>query len=186
MIDETNGIRDRRAGWATLCGAGALVAFWVLYFGGVIDSGSDELTREFESAFPLADAALVIMLVAAGVSLLRGRTAGTFCLVAAAAASLYLGILDATFYGRQGHYFPLTGAGLFELAVNLLCIGGGAWGLRRGWTQWRRTLARARSARPATNRRSGHRLFPTTGSFAVRGENRELDRGGRLRPARAR
>ena len=48
------------------------------------------------------------------------------------------GILDLTFYARQGMYMPLRSEGAVELAINSLCIVGGlvalafSWKLERG------------------------------------------------------
>ncbi|MDZ7305373.1 MAG: hypothetical protein ONB44_24900 [candidate division KSB1 bacterium] len=85
-------------------GGGALnVLFWILYFAKVIaPSEADEhVVRAFESAFPLADALMGIMLFFAGIGLLKKSPSGTFFLVAAAAMAIYLGILDVTFYSRK-------------------------------------------------------------------------------------
>jgi hypothetical protein len=121
-----------------LAGATAVIAFWLLFFTGIVDAGPEAgLLHEFEMAFPAADAAFAGTLIAAAIALFRGRQAGPFFLVAAGAMSLYLGILDLTFYGRQGMYYPISGAGLFELAVNGACVAGGAYALRRGWWLWR-------------------------------------------------
>ena len=130
---------ERRAGRVVLAGGCAVAAFWILFFTGVVDGGSDgSVVHEFEMAFPLADAVFAGALFTAGITLLRGLPAGPFFLVAAGAMSIYLGLLDVTFYGRQGVYFPISGAGLFELALNTACIGGGAYALRHGWRLWQR------------------------------------------------
>jgi hypothetical protein len=49
--------------------------------------------------------------------------------------SLYLALLDLTFYSRQGLYTADAGS-VLELIVNGLCLGGGLLGLRCGWTLW--------------------------------------------------
>jgi hypothetical protein len=135
MTHHTTDRRFRIAGIVALTGGALLVLFWVLYFGGIIELGEGGgVISEFEAAFPAADAVLAATLFAAGVGLLRRRAFGAFCLTAAGGATLYLGILDLTFYSRQGLYFPLTATGVVELAVNLLCIVGGAIGLRYGWS----------------------------------------------------
>jgi hypothetical protein len=128
----------RILGWVTL-GAGLLMTtFWLLYFSAAADLGQHHpLFHEFELAFPLADGVLAVMLFTASRCLLAGRPSGPFWLVAAASMSLYLGILDLTFYGRQGLYVPLTGSALIALAGNAICIGGGALGLGLGWRLWR-------------------------------------------------
>lgn len=113
--------------------------FWILYFANVIvlSEEGEALVRGYESAFPFADALLGILLLLAGIGLLKKKSFGTFFLVAAASMAVYLGILDITFYGHQGLYFPLTISSLFALFVNAACIGGGMLGLWFGWYFWR-------------------------------------------------
>ncbi len=119
----------------TTLAAGALVLlFWAFYFTGAAALGQeDPLKTGFEAAFPLADLLFAAALVAAGVLLLKRHDGAPLCLAAAAAISLYLGILDVTFYARHGLYTPLTAEALTELTINALCIGGGILGLKAAW-----------------------------------------------------
>ncbi len=119
----------------TTLGAGALVLlFWAFY---LTDSASlgqqDPLKATFEAAFPVADLLFAAALIATGVLLLRHHRGAPFFLAVAAAQSLYLGVLDVTFYARHGLYAPLTAEAVTELAINALCIGGGILGLRAAW-----------------------------------------------------
>jgi hypothetical protein len=137
----------RTAGWVTIAGGAGMVAFWALLFGGLVDVGPEgSLVHAFEMAFPIADALLAALLFLAGVSLLKGRSFGAFWLVAAAGITLYLGVLDVTFYARQGLY--AGGSGLFELAVNAACVGGGLFGLRYGWKLWSAAHTRPAAVTP--------------------------------------
>lgn len=130
--------RQRVLGWVALAGGMLVFLFWILYFTRSLNFGQDDrLQSAFESAFPVVDGVLAIILVAAGICLLRGKAAGTFCLVVAAAMCLYLGVLDVTFYARQGFLHPLSRDGSIALALSALCIGGGVLGLRFGWVLWR-------------------------------------------------
>jgi len=130
---------QRFTGWITLAGGVFIFVFWALYFSEAIALRQDHpIAREFEAAFPVADALLGLTLVAAGFCLLRRTVPGPFLLVAAAAMTLYLGLLDLTFYARHGMYFPFTGNSVSALAISVLCIGGGLIGLRMGWLFWSR------------------------------------------------
>jgi hypothetical protein len=121
---------------ATLIGGACVMAFWAIYFASSAALGhGDPTVHAFEGAFLVADAVFAVLLLASGLSLLRRRPAGTFLLVAAAAMSLYLGLLDLTFYSSQGLYAADAGS-MLELLVNALCVGGGLLGLRCGWTLW--------------------------------------------------
>jgi hypothetical protein len=127
--------RHRLLARIAFTGSGLLVLFWSLFFAGVLGvDETDAVLVEFEAAFLYADAVLAAILVAAGIGLRRGRRYGRFCLTAGAAMALYLGILDFTFYSRQGLYAPLGPEGAVELLVNLLCAGGGLVALRFSWT----------------------------------------------------
>ena len=126
--------RHRGAALIAFIGSGLLILFWTLYFTGLIAFGqADPILAEFEAAFPIADAMLAAVLVTAGIGLWRGRRFGRFCLTAGSAMTLYLAILDFTFYSRQGLYAPLKTDGAVELVVNLLCLVGGLAGLALGW-----------------------------------------------------
>jgi len=122
----------------TLASGVLVVLFWAFYFTETATLGQGHpVKRIFEAAFPAADAVLAAALVATGVLLLLRRSSAVFTLVIAASMSLYLGVLDATFYLRHGFYTPLTSDALTEIAINLLCVGGGILGLRLGWRLWR-------------------------------------------------
>jgi len=126
--------RDRRAGWAAIGGGAAVLAYWTLFFTGLLDAAAPgTVAREFELAFPAADALFAACAIAAGAGLLRGADRAFLLLVAAGAMSLYLGCLDVTFYARQGLYRPLLGSGGLELLLNLVCVLGGGYALRFGW-----------------------------------------------------
>jgi hypothetical protein len=130
--------RHPALGWTFSAGGALMLLFWTLYLGGVLDLGQeDPIVSAFETAFVLADSVLGLLLCAAGWSLLRGRPGGLYLMVVAASMSLYLGLLDLAFYARVGLYGTLSVASVFELSLNLFCIGGGATCLWIGW-RWQR------------------------------------------------
>jgi hypothetical protein len=124
--------------WITTTGGILIVLFWTLWFTGAVELGQDDpRRRSFEAAFPVADAVLAATLVTTGVLFARGRrAAAAFGLVAAAAQTLFLGLLDATFHAVHGYYWPLTADAASAIAINALCIGGGLLGMRAGWRRW--------------------------------------------------
>ena len=124
--------------WVTIAGGVLIVLFWSLYFAGAAGFGqADPRKRIFEAAFPVADGVLAATLVATGILLARGRRAtAAFTLVAAAAQTLFLGLLDATFHTVHGYYWPLNAEAVIAVAINGLCIGGGLLGLRAAWRLW--------------------------------------------------
>jgi hypothetical protein len=54
-------------------------------------------------------------------------------MIAAASMVLYLGVLDFTFYARQGLFTELHGGSALELALPLICLAGGSFALVRCW-----------------------------------------------------
>jgi hypothetical protein len=119
--------------WTTLVAGALVLLFWLVYFSDAAALGQeDPLKAGFEAAFPLADLVFAGMLIATGVLFLMRRDSAVFFLIVAASMSLYLGILDVTFYARHGLYTP-TPDSLTEMAINVLCIGGGIFGLKAAW-----------------------------------------------------
>lgn len=143
--------RQRFLGWLTLLGGVFVVVFWALYFSRAVDLGQyDPAIHAFESAFPLADAVFAAVLFTAAYQLLTGKRKGRFFLVVAGSMSLYLGVLDTTFYVRQGIFSPVDVDALVGLTVNAFCIGGGIIALWFGWRFW---STPAQPCKPEINRR---------------------------------
>jgi hypothetical protein len=123
---------------ATAIGGAFVVTFWLLYF-----TANDALqlvepsVARFEESFLVPDAVFVVVLFATSFSLWRRRSVGPFLLAIAGSMSLYLGLLDATFYARNGLLFPLTGSSAVELFIISLCVGGGLYALYAAWGMWR-------------------------------------------------
>jgi hypothetical protein len=127
----------KAVGVLALGGAGLTLLFWLLRAFGMVEDPASPHLAAFESAFPVADALLGCLLLLAGIGLLVHWAIGEFLLVVAASMALYLGILDVTFYWRHDLYRPWTGTTLFEGVINLVSVGGGAFGILYGWRLWR-------------------------------------------------
>jgi hypothetical protein len=130
------GTRCRGVGAAALAAGGLDLLFWILYSTSPVPL--DPMTRAYEGAFPIADAILGLALVAAGIGLLRGSVFGFFFLIAAAGASIHLGIVDVTFYAKGTAYAHPSAGVAIEILVNAASIGGGLFGLLFCWRRWRR------------------------------------------------
>jgi hypothetical protein len=125
--------------WLTVAGGAAIVLFWTAWFTGLSDLGQSHPVKSgFEVAFPVADGLLAITLFATGVLLARGRRApAAFALVAAAAQTLFLGLLDTTFNLAHGFYHPFGADAAVTAGINLACVAGGVAGLAAAWRLWR-------------------------------------------------
>jgi hypothetical protein len=134
MIMSTRTHRDRPLALMAFLGSALLAGFWALYLTGRITMGEPgSVAAEFEAAFPVADGLIALLLLTAGVGLWRGHAGARFVMTAAASMVLYLGILDLTFYTRQGFFAELNAESALELALTLTCLAGGSFALARCW-----------------------------------------------------
>lgn len=144
MLRTATAGSDARHHMALFCFFGGLLdlLYWILYFTGTTAGGAAHAeVALFESAFPVADGIFALVLVVAGIGLLRARPYGVFALIIAGSAALYLGILDITFYAGQGLYRPLGAPAAFQLLINAVTVGGGFLAMRYGWKFWREPWA---------------------------------------------
>jgi hypothetical protein len=138
MMQRAHHRIERCMAWVTVVGALALILYWTAYLvNPVMLVGEDPAIRAFESAFPIADGGLVVLLLTTSCSLFAHRRQGAVLLVAAGAAAIYLGLLDTTFYAGRGLYAARSPAALVELVINALCLGGGGLAVGVGWALWR-------------------------------------------------
>src|SRR4051812_10606789 len=134
--------RGSRAILAVLVfGVLATAAYWLVWFGidrEILASAHSDSYYAFENSFPLADAWMVACGVAACIALVRRRASSLLWIIAAAATSIYLGLLDVLFDLENGIYRSAdTGGVLVEVAINVLTLTFGtvimiwAWRMRR-------------------------------------------------------
>ncbi len=120
-----------------LVGAAVLVvAYWVAWtvHRSLVASESGRAYVEFEDAFPLADAWLVVCLVAGARSLLTCRRRALFWLLAGGGAGLYLFAMDVLYDLQHGIWGTGTN-GVVELSINLLTLGLSLFVLRWAWVR---------------------------------------------------
>jgi DNA-binding MarR family transcriptional regulator len=116
-----------------------LIAFWVAWWADrrLVASRSSPSYYQFEEAFALADAWLLITVVAAALALWRRRPSALVWLLAAGGAGLYLLGMDLLYDLRHGIYTSGRG-GAIELGINILtaCASIGVL-----WWSWRNRLS---------------------------------------------
>jgi hypothetical protein len=136
--------RSRRA-MATLLSVAALLiaAYWLAWLThrSLVASETTLAYNQFEDAFPLADAWLVLCLVAASYCLVTSRRAALFWLLAGGGAGLYLFGMDVL-YDLQHSVWGKGGNGLMELVINLVTLGLSIFVLCWGWGRRDALLAR--------------------------------------------
>ena len=109
--------------------AAGMVSFWIAFFTTDLISIDDPHLKEiylaFESAFPVPDAYLSIVLTIGGIGLLRKRSYGNFFSLMGGASLIFLGLLDISFNIQHGIYLTGVAEGIMNISINLLCFGGG-------------------------------------------------------------
>lgn len=109
--------------------AAGMVSFWIAFFTTDLISIDDPHLKEiylaFESAFPVPDAYLSIVLTIGGIGLLRQRSYGSFFSLMGGASLIFLGLLDISFNIQHGIYLTGVAEGIMNILINLLCFGGG-------------------------------------------------------------
>ncbi|PKK83642.1 MAG: hypothetical protein CVT49_07755 [candidate division Zixibacteria bacterium HGW-Zixibacteria-1] len=154
---------------AYLMFAGTLLdfAFWVVYFGGAGLSGETnrQVISVYESAFPYADILIGFILMVGGIGLIRCKHYGKLCLLIASSMAVYLGIIDITFYIRQGLYLPLSISSIFELFINAACVLGGTAGLLIACRLLRENNKYSSEDKPRTTAEDNHPAYICSLSF---------------------
>ena len=122
-------------------GTGVGIAlFWAAFFTvGLAPDNPPACYFAYERAFPLPDAILALSLLFAGTMSLKNDRRGPLLSLPAAGALIFLGLLDIGLNHLNGVY-ALSGFELTtNLAINLWCVGAGAYIIATVW----RSLARA-------------------------------------------
>jgi len=111
--------------------AAGIVSFWIAYFSADMVQISDPVLKEkylaFESAFPVPDAYLSVVLVIGGIGLLRKKAYGRLFSLIGGASLVFLGLLDISFNTLHGIYRLGFGEAAMNLFINLMCLGTGVF-----------------------------------------------------------
>jgi hypothetical protein len=122
--------------------AAGILAFWTAFFStdlvGFSDSHLKATYLAFESAFPVADFFLVLLLVLGAVGLLRKTSYGSFFTLMAGACLIFLGLLDASFNSRQGLYLIGLAESVLNIGINAVCLAAGSFLIIQIWRRQHR------------------------------------------------
>jgi hypothetical protein len=103
---------------ALVIGSLMMVAYWALWLGSrdVVASDTTQSYDDFENAFPLADAWILVCLVGGLVTLVRRSHAALFWLLAGGGAGIYLASMD-TLYDVEHGIWGKGAGGAIELGI---------------------------------------------------------------------
>ncbi|MFX1516207.1 MAG: hypothetical protein ACFFC6_07860 [Promethearchaeota archaeon] len=99
---------DKYIAYLEVIGAFLIVGFWIGWFFDLLKSSLPDPLFEtylaFESAFPIPDAWIVILLLISAYGILAEKSFGSFFAAAAGGALMFLGLIDISFNLQQGIY----------------------------------------------------------------------------------
>ncbi len=106
-----------------------IISFWLVFFSAdlvnIDDPHLEEIYMAFESAFPVADISLSIVLIIGGIGLLKKVSFGFLFSLLGGASLIFLGLLDVSFNTQHGIYLLGIGEAILNIFINSLCLGGG-------------------------------------------------------------
>ncbi len=127
----------KSAGIIELALAVGIISFWMTFFStDIVDIGDPGLKEKylaFESAFPIPDLYLSMLLIIGGIGLLIKKSYGYLFSLLGGASLIFLGLLDVSFNTQHGIYFLGIGEAVMNGMINLLCLGGGVFIIFTVW-----------------------------------------------------
>ncbi|MBN1689501.1 MAG: hypothetical protein JW901_00590 [Dehalococcoidia bacterium] len=106
-------------------GVGILL-FWIAFFTvGMAPENPPPGYFAYEHSFPLPDGLMCILLIAAGILLMKNRRAGMILSLIGAGALIFLGLLDFSFNLQNGVYAASVLDMVINGLINAWCVGFG-------------------------------------------------------------
>lgn len=100
-----------------------LILFWLAFFTvGLAPDNAPPCYFAYEHSFPLPDGVLAILLLVAGILLMRSRPGGRTLSLIAAGALVFLGLLDFSFNLQNGVYLTSTIDLVLNAFINIWCV----------------------------------------------------------------
>ena len=114
-----------------------IISFWIAFFSTDLVSIKDPHLKEiylaFESAFPIPDIYLAIVLIIGGIGLLKKMSYGFLFSLIGGASLIFLGLLDISFNSQHGIYLLGIGEAVMNIFINALCLGFGIFLILTIW-----------------------------------------------------
>jgi hypothetical protein len=103
-----------------------IILFWIGFFTiGLAPENPPLCYFAYEHSFPLPDALLAIVLLAAGVQLMLNKSWGSRLSLAASGALVFLGLVDFSFNILNGIYMTSAIDMILNVFINVWCVGFG-------------------------------------------------------------
>jgi len=110
-------------GWLEIISGLGTLAFWLLFFTvGLAPKEPPPCYFAYEFSFPVADVIMSVVLITAGILLMKGYVRGITYSLAGAGAFVFLGILDISFNLRNGIYSSGYLDLLLNAFINIWCV----------------------------------------------------------------
>jgi hypothetical protein len=115
--------------------------FWVTFFADLEAQRSGYLASQcdawfaWEMSFPLADAWMAATAILGAVGLWRTRPIGLLFGLVSGGAMVFLGMMDALFFLKNGLYLPLVGEVAVELFIHIWTVAFGLFAIAYIWSQ---------------------------------------------------
>ncbi|MFA5398880.1 MAG: hypothetical protein WC169_06875 [Dehalococcoidia bacterium] len=103
-----------------------LILFWLAFFTvGLAPEKAPPCYYAYENSFPLPDGILAVLLLVAGMLLMKSNPAGRALSLIGAGALIFLGLLDFSFNLQNGIYLTSVVDLVLNALINLWCVGFG-------------------------------------------------------------
>jgi uncharacterized membrane protein (UPF0136 family) len=106
-----------------------IITFWISFFSAdlvtIKDPHLKEIYLAFESAFPVPDICLSLVLLIGGLGLLKKKPHGSLFSLVGGASLVFLSLLDVSFNSRHGIYFLGLGEAVLNASINIICLASG-------------------------------------------------------------
>ena len=103
-----------------------LILFWIAFFTvGMAPDKPPACYFAYEHSFPVPDCLLAVLLLAAGILLMKNRPVALKLSLVASGALMFLGVLDFCFNIQNGIYTASTLDLVINAFINLWCVGFG-------------------------------------------------------------
>jgi hypothetical protein len=120
--------RDKLIASLEIVTAIGFILFWLAFFTiGLAPERPPACYFAYEHSFPLPDGLLCILLIIAGVLIMKGRALGAKLSLMAAGGLIFLGLLDFAFNIQNGVYAASTIDLVINAFINAWCVGFGLY-----------------------------------------------------------